>query len=44
MPDADDAIGALQEHLVVFSKAVADTIWEVQQLKTPDVAKARALP
>lgn len=49
MPDAapaprgDDVVGALQEHLRQYSKAIADAIWEVQQMRAPDAARVDAL-
>ena len=38
-----DPIGAAQAHLVVYAKAVADSIWEVQQLPQFDADKVRAI-
>ena len=41
--ELDDPIGALQEHVVLFSKTVADSIWEVQQMTGPNDQKARTV-
>ena len=38
-----DVLGELQEHLRLYSKAVADTIWELQQMRTPDLDKVDSL-
>lgn len=42
-PPTGDPLGDLQEHLRAYSKAVADTIWELQQMKQPDPARVDAL-
>jgi hypothetical protein len=42
-PPTGDPLGDLQEHLRTYSKAVADTIWELQQMKQPEPARVDAL-
>lgn len=39
----DDTVGELQDHIRVYSKAVADTIWELQQMRAPDMGKVDGL-
>lgn len=39
---AADPIGAAQSHLVGYLKLVADTLWEIQQLRAPEAARAAA--
>lgn len=38
-----DVLGEAQEHLRVYAKAVADSIWEVQQMRRPDMERVRTL-
>ena len=38
-----DVIGEMQEHVIVYAKAVADAIWEVQQMRAFDGERVAAL-
>jgi hypothetical protein len=37
----DDAIGAAQAHLAAYAKLVADTVWEVQQMRAEQPTRVR---